>query len=110
MSKRWSRLLLATAASVTLVQQASAESIKTALASAYNHNATLNAQRAATRAVDEQIVQAKAGKRRVSLRIFRAIAIGVLVWLVPVLAAHSQQVESSSKPVGFVSQLLLRLL
>ncbi|MEP1207863.1 MAG: TolC family outer membrane protein [Rhizobiaceae bacterium] len=63
MSKRWSRLLLATAASVTLVQQASAESIKTALASAYNHNATLNAQRAATRAVDEQIVQAKAGKR-----------------------------------------------
>ena len=48
----------------TLVASPSAaEPIKTALAAAYNHNATLNAQRAATRAVDEQVAQAKSGYR-----------------------------------------------
>ena len=40
-----------------------AESIRTALASAYNHNSELNSQRAATRAADEQLPQALAGYR-----------------------------------------------
>lgn len=43
--------------------QAKAESIRSALASAYNNNPTLNAQRAATRAADENLVQAKGGYR-----------------------------------------------
>lgn len=40
-----------------------AETINSALASAYNNNPTLNAQRAATRAVDENIAIAKSGFR-----------------------------------------------
>jgi len=44
-------------------QSAYADTIRTALAAAYNHNATLNAQRAATRAVDEGLPQARAGNR-----------------------------------------------
>ncbi len=40
-----------------------AASIKSALASAYSENPTLNAQRAATRAADEALPQAKAGFR-----------------------------------------------
>ncbi|MEL6785049.1 MAG: TolC family outer membrane protein [Pseudomonadota bacterium] len=40
-----------------------AESIRSALASAYNHNSELNAQRAATRATDEQLAAAKSGYR-----------------------------------------------
>lgn len=40
-----------------------AESLRSALAAAYNHNATLNAQRAATRANDESLPQAKGGFR-----------------------------------------------
>ena len=42
---------------------ASAETIHSALASAYNNNPTLNAQRAATRAADEGIAIAKSGYR-----------------------------------------------
>ncbi|MEM9733473.1 MAG: TolC family outer membrane protein [Pseudomonadota bacterium] len=40
-----------------------AESIRSALAAAYNNNAELNAQRAATRAADEQLAAAKSGYR-----------------------------------------------
>ncbi|MEE9314195.1 MAG: TolC family outer membrane protein [Rhizobiaceae bacterium] len=40
-----------------------AESLKSALGSAYNHNSELNAQRAATRVADEQLPQVKAGYR-----------------------------------------------
>ncbi len=40
-----------------------AETIAAALASAYNYNSELNAQRAATRVADEQLPQAKAGYR-----------------------------------------------
>ena len=40
-----------------------AESLKSALGAAYNSNPTLNAQRAATRANDENLAQAKAGFR-----------------------------------------------
>ena len=43
--------------------QALAESIKSALEAAYNHSPALNAQRAATRAQDEALPQAKAGFR-----------------------------------------------
>lgn len=49
--------------SVALCAPAQAESIKSALAAAYNHNATLNAQRAATRAADENLPLAKSGFR-----------------------------------------------
>lgn len=45
------------------LQTASAETLQSALAAAYNHNATLNAQRAATRAADEALPQAKSGYR-----------------------------------------------
>lgn len=47
--------------SVALCVPAQAESIRSALAAAYNHNATLNAQRAATRVADENLPQAKSG-------------------------------------------------
>lgn len=42
---------------------ATAETINSALAAAYNNNPTLNAQRAATRAVDENVAIAKSGYR-----------------------------------------------
>ena len=60
---RLSPFLLAACVSAYPIQPASAETLLTALAAAYNHNATLNAQRAATRAADERIVQAKSGYR-----------------------------------------------
>ncbi len=44
-------------------QTALAETINSALAAAYNNNPTLNAQRAATRAVDENVAIAKSGYR-----------------------------------------------
>jgi len=49
--------------SVGLCVPAQAESIRSALAAAYSHNATLNAQRAATRAADENLPLAKSGYR-----------------------------------------------
>lgn len=42
---------------------AQADTLRAALQSAYNNNATLNAQRAATRAADEQLPQALSGAR-----------------------------------------------
>ncbi|NKB51321.1 MAG: TolC family outer membrane protein [Rhizobiaceae bacterium] len=60
---RWSVFLLVTSACIAAPQHANAESLRTALAAAYNHNPTLNAQRAATRAADEKIAQAKSGYR-----------------------------------------------
>lgn len=56
-------LLGAGAAFLVLPGSANAESIRSALASAYNHNSELNAQRAATRQSDEQLASAKAGYR-----------------------------------------------
>ncbi len=56
-------LVLGIALAVSASQSAQADSIRKAMASAYGHNATLNAQRAATRAADERITQAKAGFR-----------------------------------------------
>ena len=50
-------ILLSTATAAT------AEDLRGALAAAYNFNASINAQRAATRAADEAIAQAKAGYR-----------------------------------------------
>jgi len=47
----------------TQVGMSFAETINSALAAAYNNNPTLNAQRAATRAVDENITIAKSGYR-----------------------------------------------
>ncbi|MGI9355149.1 MAG: TolC family protein, partial [Rhizobiaceae bacterium] len=52
---------VAVALNIALCAPAQAESIHSALASAYNHNATLNAQRAATRVADENLPQAKSG-------------------------------------------------
>jgi len=49
--------------SVGAAGAANADSINSALAAAYSHNSTLNAQRAATRAVDEQAAQARSGYR-----------------------------------------------
>lgn len=49
--------------SLTQVSASFGETINSALASAYNNNPTLNAQRAATRAVDEGIAIAKSGFR-----------------------------------------------
>ncbi len=48
---------------VGVPQGASAESLIGALGLAYDHNSTLNAQRAATRAADEQLPQALSGYR-----------------------------------------------
>ena len=47
----------------TIPSFASAETINSALASAYSNNPTLNAQRAATRGVDESVAIAKSGWR-----------------------------------------------
>lgn len=60
---RWYSFLVAASLTPLSFQQANAESLKQALAAAYNHNATLNAQRAATRALDEKVSQAKSGYR-----------------------------------------------
>lgn len=60
---RCGSLVLGVALAVIAGQGAQADSIRKAMASAYGHNATLNAQRAATRAADEKITQAKAGFR-----------------------------------------------
>ena len=51
------------ALALTQVNASFAETINSALASAYNNNPTLNAQRAATRAVDEGVPIAKSGYR-----------------------------------------------
>ena len=56
-------LALAVSLAFTQVNASIAETINSALASAYNNNPTLNAQRAATRAVDESIAIAKSGYR-----------------------------------------------
>ena len=60
---RWYSIVLVASVFGGATQQVNAESLRTALAAAYNHNATLNAQRAATRAVDEEVAQANAGYR-----------------------------------------------
>ncbi|MGI9363649.1 MAG: TolC family outer membrane protein [Rhizobiaceae bacterium] len=54
---------MSSAVAVWIANSAHAESINSALAAAYNHNSTLNAQRAATRAADELLPQAKSGYR-----------------------------------------------
>ena len=56
-------LFLLGAAILLFTGGARAETINQALASAYNNNPTLNAQRAATRAADENIALAKSGYR-----------------------------------------------
>ncbi|MFD0917459.1 TolC family outer membrane protein [Pseudahrensia aquimaris] len=58
-----SKILGGSLVAVLLAQPASAESIRSALASAYDSNPELNAQRAATRANDENLPQAQAGYR-----------------------------------------------
>ncbi|MEM7300439.1 MAG: TolC family outer membrane protein [Pseudomonadota bacterium] len=55
--------LTASVSGLGQVEEANAASIKSALATAYNENPELNAQRAATRAADEALPQAKAGFR-----------------------------------------------
>jgi len=55
--------LLASAVVSTAFQGASAETLESALARAYGNNPTLNAQRANTRATDENVPRAKAGWR-----------------------------------------------
>ncbi|HEX2653228.1 MAG TPA: TolC family protein, partial [Xanthobacteraceae bacterium] len=58
----------AVATSVALLSSASAETIQSALIKAYQNNPTLNAQRAAVRATDENVPQALSGYRpRVSI-------------------------------------------
>ena len=59
---RWRNLLLCLSVILTQVEAAHADSLRTALALAYDNNPTLNAQRAATRAVDEGLPQAKVRK------------------------------------------------
>ncbi len=56
-------LSLGVALTLTNINVSFAETINSALASAYNNNPTLNAQRAATRAADENIPIAKSGYR-----------------------------------------------
>jgi outer membrane protein len=55
--------LLTSIVVLTGIPAASAETLDSALARAYRNNPTLNAQRANTRAVDENVAQAKAGYR-----------------------------------------------
>lgn len=57
------RLLMCVVPVMVGGQLAHAETIYSALASAYTHNPTLNAQRAATRSVDENVPLAKSGWR-----------------------------------------------
>lgn len=61
--RRISTFIIAITLSVGQVTVSFAETINSALASAYNNNPTLNAQRAATRAADENIPIAKSGFR-----------------------------------------------
>jgi outer membrane protein len=61
-----SRALLGLLTSIVVlggIPSASAETLESALARAYRNNPTLNAQRANTRATDEDVAQAKAGYR-----------------------------------------------
>lgn len=60
---RFSKALAGLVVAVGAIQPAAADSIRSALASAYTSNSQLNAQRAATRANDETLPQAKAGFR-----------------------------------------------
>src|SRR5438445_1989163 len=53
----------AIAALLAIPLTAQAETLESALAQAYRNNPTLNAQRAALRAIDEQVPQALAGYR-----------------------------------------------
>lgn len=55
--------VLGMALACAIGSQAGAESLRAALTAAYNNNSTLNAQRAATRANDENLPQAKSGYR-----------------------------------------------
>jgi outer membrane protein len=56
-------IVLATVATMALANSASAETLESALAQAYNNNPQLNAQRASVRATDENVSQALAGYR-----------------------------------------------
>ncbi len=60
---RWRSFVVCMVMVITQVEAANAESLRAALAAAYNHNPSLNAQRAATRAVDEGLPQAKSADR-----------------------------------------------
>ena len=60
---RWSCVALSFLMTVGGVTSARAENILSALAGAYRHNSELNAQRANTRAADEQMARAKSGYR-----------------------------------------------
>ena len=87
------RVMICGAAMATvLAAQAQADTIKAALAAAYNHNATLNAQRAATRAADEALAQAKSG--------FRPIISGTASYGF-VETSNNLTGSSSSNPYGY---------
>ncbi|MDD9909979.1 MAG: TolC family outer membrane protein [Ahrensia sp.] len=57
------RFCVAIAVSLSMCGSSQADSIKSALAAAYDFNPTLNAQRAATRVADENLALAKSGYR-----------------------------------------------
>jgi outer membrane protein len=61
--KRWTRVLLASAALVVGVGQVSAESLVEAMVSAYTGNPTLKGERARQRGTDELVPQALSGWR-----------------------------------------------
>lgn len=63
MSSVKTRILCAAAIMAMSASQASAETLRQALAAAYNNNPTLNAARAELRAVDENVSQALSGYR-----------------------------------------------
>lgn len=54
---------LSVAALATAAAPARAETLREAMVSAYNHNPTLQAERARLRAIDEEVARAKAGRR-----------------------------------------------
>ena len=60
---RWTVCAAAMAAVLAASHPAGAETLELALAQAYRNNPTLNAQRAALRAIDEGVPQALAGYR-----------------------------------------------
>jgi outer membrane protein len=60
---RWTVCTAAVAVVLAVVRPAHAETLESALAQAYRNNPTLNAQRAALRAIDEGVPQALAGYR-----------------------------------------------
>jgi outer membrane protein len=60
---RWAVCAAAIAAALVAVRPAVAETLESALAQAYRNNPSLNAQRAALRAIDEGVPQALAGYR-----------------------------------------------